>query len=436
MKRFFSMITACALVVSAIAFTGCGNGNNDNNNGTDSGNVGAGDSSSGDSGSDDSGQDNGNTTKDSVNLKIWGAQDDQALLREMCEEFAAANKDKTYNFTFGVVGEGDAKKTFLDDPDAAADIFSFSNDQLADLVSAGALAQIGGSYKNAVENDNGAGSVDAATIDGKLYAFPATADNGYFLYYNKAVFDKAPDTIDDILEKCTDGKKFAMKISDSWYVASFFLTAGCTFSDDKKIDFNSPSGLDAAKAMNKLCKDSRFINFGADYDPSIVSGFGDGSIVAAVSGTWNAEKIANEIGEENLGATKLPKIELGGEYVQMKGFAGYKMIGVNANSKNPQDAVKLAAWLTNEENQLKRFNERQIGPSNVAAAENEAVKANVALAALAEQLQYSVSQNNVPSSYWTAAEGFGTDLVSGKISDDALQGMLDTLVNTVNNPAL
>ena len=380
------------------------------------------------------GMSDGNIDGERVELKVWGSQDDMQLLRTMCDEFAAANPDKEYTFSFGVVGESDAKKVFLDDPDAAADIFSFANDQLVDLVSAGALAQIGGSYKDTVERDNLPGSVEAATVDGKLYAFPMTADNGYFLYYNKAVFDNPPDTLDEILAACTDGRKFAMKLSDSWYLASFFLTAGCSFADDKTVNFNSSAGLAAARAMNELCKDTRYINFGADYDSSVVSGFGDGSVVAAVSGTWIAEKIANEIGIENLGATKLPKVTIDGKERQMIGFAGYKLIGVNASSKYPADAIKLAAWLTNEENQLKRFEERRMGPSNIAAAADDSVKADAALAALAMQNEFSVSQNNVPSSYWTTAEGFGTDLVSGKVSDDRLQSMLATLTESINNP--
>ena len=380
------------------------------------------------------GMGDGNIDDERVELKVWGSQDDMQLLRTMCDEFAAANTDKEYTFSFGVVGESDAKKVFLDDPDAAADVFSFANDQLVDLVSAGALAQIGGSYKDTVERENVAGSVEAATVDGKLYAFPMTADNGYFLYYNKEVFATPPDTLNEILDACADGQKFAMKLSDSWYLASFFLTAGCGFADDKTVNFNSSAGLAAARAMNELCKDSRYINFGADYDSSVVSGFGDGSVIAAVSGTWIAEKIANEIGIENLGATKLPKITIDGSERQMIGFAGYKLVGVNAASEHPADAIKLAAWLTNEENQLKRFEERRMGPSNINAAENDTVKSDVALAALAMQNEYSVSQNNVPSSYWTAAEGFGTDLVAGKVSDDRLQSMLATLSESINNP--
>ena len=410
MKRFITCILCVTALLTALA--GCGK----NNGG----------------GSDTS--DPADVTKKEVTLRVWGAQDDQAMIREMCEAFAAANPDNRYTFAYGVVGEGEAKKMFLDDPDAAADVFHFANDQLADLVAAGALAQIGGSYRDTVEKENGEGSVEASMVNGKLYAFPATADNGYFLYYNKEFFPEAPDTLDDILAVCTPERKFAMKLSDGWYNASFFLTAGCDFSEEKTIDWNSDAGLAAARAMNALAKDARYVNFGADYDPSVVSGFGDGSVIAAVSGTWNAEKIANEIGEDKLGAAKLPKIRIDGTETQMRGFAGYKLVGVNASSRQPGEAVKLAAWLTNEENQMKRFTERAMGPSNKKAAASEAVQKNIALAALSEQLQYSASQSNVPASFWVAAEGFGTDLVSGSVADDALAGMLDTLVKTVNNP--
>ncbi len=408
MKRWMCVTLAVALVLTALGLTACQKDGGEN--------------------------EDGEGKKETVALKVWGAQDDQTMLREMCEAFAAAHTEKNYTFSYGVVGEGDAKRMLLDDPEAAADVFHFANDQLADLVNAGVLSQIGGSYKDRVIEENGEGSVEAATVDGKLYAFPATADNGYFLYYNKAYFETAPDTLDEILAACTDGRRFAMKLSDSWYMASFFLTAGCSFSPEKKIDFDSEAGLAAAKAMNTLAKDNRFVNFGTDFDSAVVTAFGEGTVIAAVSGTWLADKIANEIGVENLGATKLPKIRIGEEELQMRGFAGYKMVGVNAGSKSQEDAVKLAAFLTNEENQTKRFTDRGMGPSNKKVAESEAVRANVTLAALAMQLQYSVSQNHVPGSYWPAADGFGTDIVSGNISDSALSDMLKTLTDTVNNP--
>lgn len=63
-----------------------------------------------------------------------------------------------------------------------------------------------------------------------------------------------------------------------------------------------------------------------------------------------------------------------GQQVQMSSFTGYKMMGVNAYSKYPEWAAKFADWLTNEENQTIRFEERNQGPSNTNAAASDAVK--------------------------------------------------------------
>ena len=51
------------------------------------------------------------------------------------------------------------------------------------MVAGGALYQVPNADEIAAASDEGA--VEAATIDGNLYAYPMTADNGYFLYYNK-----------------------------------------------------------------------------------------------------------------------------------------------------------------------------------------------------------------------------------------------------------
>ena len=68
--------------------------------------------------------------KEKVALKVWGSQDDQALIQELVDGFKAANPDKEYTITLGVVGEDQAKTKFLEDPDTAADVFSFPNDQM------------------------------------------------------------------------------------------------------------------------------------------------------------------------------------------------------------------------------------------------------------------------------------------------------------------
>ena len=94
--------------------------------------------------------------------------------------------------------------------------------------------------------------------------------------------------------------------------------------------------------------------------------------------------------------------------------------------------MDLAMWLTNEENQIRRFEARQIGPANIKAADSDAVRANIALAALALQSQHAVSQKDVGGAYWTPAEAFGTTLEAHDTSKD-LQTLLDEMVAQITS---
>jgi len=116
--------------------------------------------------------------------------------------------------------------------------------------------------------------------------------------------------------------------------------------------------------------------------------------------------------------------------MQMASFAGYKLMGVNSATKHPVEAMKLAEFLTNEENQIKRFERRAIGPSNLKAAASEAVKSNVALAALAQQNAYGVTQREVLSSTWDPLEAFGTAMEAKNYSR-TVKEMLNTMVQQI-----
>ena len=148
-KRIFSAVLAAAALAGSLSLTSCGRDKN----------------------------------AETVSLRIWGAQDDQNMLREMCDSFAKAHPDKQYEFTFGVVGEGTAKQMILDDPDAAADVFHFANDQIGDLVAAGALAQIGGSYRDAVTAENGEGSVEASMVEDVLQQIQTPDDRIHIVFF-------------------------------------------------------------------------------------------------------------------------------------------------------------------------------------------------------------------------------------------------------------
>lgn len=364
-------------------------------------------------------------------LKLWGSQEDQKMLAEMVESFKGAHPEKEYNIDLGVVSEADSKARYLEDPAIAADVFAFANDQLKDFYAAGALYEIAGKFKEKVIRENGTGSIGAATLNNKLYAFPMSADNGYFMYYDKSVFSAKDierlDTMLAVAQKA--GKKVFMDVSNGWYIASFFLGAGGKLAinaDGKQTcDFNNEKGVGAGEAIKAFTAHPAFLT-GAD---AVLTG-GIGTIIAAgVSGTWNANAIKEKLGK-NYGAVKLPTFTLNGKQVQMSSFAGYKLVGISKLTAFPLEAMQLADWLTNEENQAKRFKIRGIGPSNKKVAASSAVKESPELSALSMQAAYAVSQNDVLGAYWTPAEGFGAAM-EAKDYSKPIKAQLDSMVKQI-----
>ncbi|MCL2664272.1 MAG: extracellular solute-binding protein [Defluviitaleaceae bacterium] len=369
---------------------------------------------------------------DVITLRLWGSQEDQVMLGEMVESFKASQPGKNFEIILSVVGENDLKSRYLEDPEAAADVFAFPNDQLYDLVNAGALYEIT-LNKAAIIAANGPGSVEAASVGNSLYAYPMTADNGYFLFYDRSVIsDEQAKTLDGILAAAdAAGKRVFMDLANGWYIVSFFFGAGCTMhlSEDGRqiLDFNSPAGVRAGEAIRAFAAHPAYVS---GDDAVLTGGMGD-MIAAGVSGIWNESAIRGKLGN-NFAATKLPTFTSNGEQLQMGSFGGYKLVGVNSLTQNPLEAMALAEWITNEANQIKRFEMRTLGPSNLVAASDSRVLANEALAALAMQSQYATSQKDVAGGYWAPAGAFGTTMVA-KDNSKTIQELLDEMVAQIQN---
>lgn len=370
-----------------------------------------------------------------VSLRVWvGDNNDIEWINTVIANFQAANPDKTYKIEVGVQTEGDCSKVVLTDPTAAADVFTFADDQFNSLYNAGALQQVV-IDPEAVIAANTPGSVAAATgADGNLYAYPATADNGYFMFYNKEYFtEEDVQTLDGMMAKAAEaGKKVGFPMSNAWYFYSFFKGAGLdmTVSEDgvtNTCNWNATdtpiTGVQVVEALLAITSNPGFME--ADSDP-FVAGVKDGTIIAGVSGTWNANTAA-EVWGDNYAATKLPTFTVNGEQVQMSSFAGFKLVGVNAYSENVGDAMDFAAFMTNEESQALRFEMRSQGPSNINAAASDAVQANPAIAALAAQSAYADVQR-VGQAYWDAAAALGKIIVNGNPDNIELQTLLDNCV--------
>ena len=96
----------------------------------------------------------------------------------------------------------------------------------------------------------------------------------------------------------------------------------------------------------------------------------------------------------------------------------------------------MAAYLTSEEVQVDRYNEVGWGPSNKKAQENDAVKADEALAALREQLTFDMPQGQYPGDYWGLATSLGDSVIAGdydNATDEELMSVLTTFQDTCNS---
>jgi arabinogalactan oligomer/maltooligosaccharide transport system substrate-binding protein len=374
-------------------------------------------------------------------IKIWVADNIVDFTKDTIATFQKDNPQYAgYKVTVEAVGEGDAAGNMITDVEAGADIFGFAQDQIARLVTAGALEEVAPDNVEAVESENDAGAVAAATVGDTLYAYPLTSDNGYFLYYDKSVVTD-PSSLEKIIADCeAAGKNFYMEVNSGWYQTAFFFGTGAelTYETDDTGKFTacnasyaSPEGLLALKEITELCGSKSFQNGSAIGEATNVG--------AIVDGTWDAET-AQQVFGDNYACAKLPEFTAAdGNNYQMSGFGGFKLLGVKPQSDENKLAVcdAIAAYLSSGDVQLARYEAVKWGPSNLEAQKSDIVKSDAALTALAEQLAFTIPQGQYPGDYWTLATSLGDSVISGELttgsSDDELMAALQKFQDTCNS---
>ncbi len=377
-----------------------------------------------------------NTEPEKVELVVWGAEEDSELMSQIIQNFEKNYQGQAeFQILFEPQGEAQCKDVLLGGLEEGADVFTFADDQLNALAAAGALDPIGSAEE--IRSRNLSSTIQAAAVNGQLYAYPLTADNGYFLYYNRRyITDEQAETLDGILEAAAaNGKSFAMDWSSAWYVYSFFGNTGLQIglNDDGITNYctwnqtdGDIRGIDVARAMLRIAENP---GFASRTDEEFLDGVKDGSVVAGISGVWNAVAIEEAWGK-NAGAAKLPTYSCGGSQIQMASFSGCKLIGVNAYSEHPQWAARLAEWITNEENQRLRFEMRGQGPSNITVADSEEIMRSPAIAALLEQSEFSQLQR-IGGKFWDPVSKFAENMAAGNPSGQNLQEQLDEMVEGI-----
>ena len=358
-----------------------------------------------------------------MTLTVWGPSEDQAdeksFLQTACAKFAEAHPEWDIEFVYGVCPEGDAGKTVTQDPSAAADVYMFANDQLGTLIQANAIAKLGGAALEQVKADNTQRMIDTVSdAEGNVYGVPFTI-NTWFMYYDSSKLT-AEDvkSLDAMMAKGT----VAFPITNTWYLPSFYYANGGTMFGDgtdgsKGISFGGEAGAAVTTYIADAIASGKLID---DANGAGLDGFRNGTIVAMFSGTWDANSVAEALGE-NYAAAALPTITIGGEQKQMKSFAGSKALGVNPNSKNPAAAVALAAFLGSAEMQALHFDLRAGGviPCDTTLLADAKFSSNpAAVAQDATIANTSVLQPSIPEmgNYWSNAESMGKGLANKEVT--------------------
>lgn len=424
-KKILMTVLTASLLVTSLA--GCGNSSADDGSQAETEPA---DVSAVQGGAD------GQLESGKVALRVWVEESNIPNLQKMIDSFKQKYAGQAdFDITIEVSGDADTRNNVLGDIHNAADIFSMPDDQLYSLIAGGALSPVVNQAE--VKAANLPDAVDAASYEDTLYAYPYSADNGYFLYYNDEYLTESDvQTFDRILEVAAENeKKLSMEFNSGWYLYSFYGNTGLEFgiNDDGVTNHcnwnsteNSIKGVDVAQALLDIATNPGFI---AQSDGDFVTMAQSGECIAGVSGVWNAVAIQEAWGS-HYKACKLPTYTCNGQQIQMSSFKGYKMFGVNAYSEHLAWAHKLADWITNEENQILRFQERSTGPSNIVAASSDEVGKVPAIAAVIDQSQYGVLQR-VGNSYWNACTSFADTIAAGNPDNMPLQDLVDRLTNGI-----
>ncbi len=431
MKNLWRKLTAIAVAAAmGVSFVGCSRGD-DTSDGSSSG--------SSDNLGNSSGGSNGT---ENMSITIWCAENLVDLSKKQLDRY---NSDNGTNFKFTIesVGEGDAANNMITDVTAGADIYCFAQDQLARLVRAGALTPISGSLTDNIKAENDETSINAASMNGTMYAFPLTSDNGYFMYYDKSVITDEAILKDQtaLIDTCKKaGRTIAFELTTSmWYAASYFLGTGCVsdWETDKDGVFhytedtiNSEQGIAASKGMAELINSGVFVN------SSSTASFSNGAAVV-VTGVWDYATAEEALGD-NLGCAELWSFTVNGDSYHLSSFSGNKLIGVKPQTDALRAAYcqSIAQYLTSEECQQERFDKLAWGPSNKKVQSSDSVQENTALVALAAQNKSATPQGQYPVTWWDIGKAIGASIQSlgtPTPTDAQLQTILDAYTEGLNS---
>ena len=364
-------------------------------------------------------------------LTLWVPSTDTTFMNEkVIAGYKAANPDFKGNIKVKAnFGEGDVRTELAKDLDTAADVMCIADDNIRSAANSELLAPLSADEKNAILTSDGENAVTAGTLDGTLYGYPYRGDNGYILFYNKELFPN-PETVESMDDLLTAAKEKNVKVywdlTQGWYAPAPFWANGVDFhldNDGNMVStFDSDAAVKAGMAMMAMYKEfgGTTLVYSADAG-QIENGFGDKTVGACI--LWNDyQNLYAKIGD-NIGYTVLPTVSINGEDKPLHTFNGYKLMSIKAGLSEEKLALakSFCEYATSADVQLLRAKELGHGPSNLAVAANEDVKALPFVGQIAEMMAAGhthAQAANVNDKFWDPMGSIGSTIAAGAAQDN------------------
>lgn len=431
---------------------------------------------------DESTKENSSQTESDIDdeeegIMIWAPSEELEVIDKVISEYNStidwrADPDGLIKYRFRAMDEEKAANDFVKDPLSMnyPSLIAINDADLRDMQERyQCVDPLPRKTAIAIGKDNAERSVSSAEIDGTMYGYPLSSDDGYFLYYNSEYFTaEQAGSMESLLATAkAKGKKVLFDLDNGYYSASIFLSPqvfgiekgiGWHYNDENEVVYDlewaSDKGAQVAMDFSNLIvpyvRDGTLI----EGDNTAISTYSaSGELQAVVSDAAMYAVLTNNWGEDKVVGAKLPTFDcvLPGEEnptsCQLASFISSKLYVVNnyASVEEKVSAHKIAELLTGEFAQLERFKKRSLKPSNLKACQDEGYLAErtPSIEGLEAQEPYGAIQSQVVESlYWTPGENVGRALMQGYfdsnsplITRDEWKAALEVAVETLVDPS-
>lgn len=319
--------------------------------------------------------------KEAKTLVLWtNMQVEVEALQELATEWG----DKE-GYKVEVIHQSPSVQKFaqaVNSPDGPDGVLGIPNDQLADYVNAGMVAEVPSDlYK---DEDYSSAAIQASYVDGKRYAVPLAVET-ISLFYNADKVKEAPKTWEELVKVAKNLGGIQFDATSIYYDLGFVRACGGYIFkyeagkyDVKDIGLNNKGAKEAYAFIQDLCKKYDYVS--ADVTADIArSNFQNGNTAFYIGGPWDMDGFQNA--GLNYKVAKMPTFK-GNTFVTPVGT----QIAFVSNVSDNQEAVWKCFQYIAENGGEKLFVSGKRIPAKLTEQQKDAVVKDENIQALVAQI--------------------------------------------------